>query len=115
MPIYERLHNGKKQWCYRCYYTDFNGDRVQKHSKWFNTRKEAVAAENTDEEKEEMSDEFADKYEQNPEDLLRPVLMIAFVAGALMMRRHLFLSTALPSFLPAVTPTRQPLPRLLTA
>ena len=45
MPIYERLHNGKKQWCYRCYYTDFNGDRVQKHSKWFNTRKEAVAAE----------------------------------------------------------------------
>lgn len=47
MPIYERLHNGKKQWCYRCYYTDFNGDRVQKHSKWFNTRKEAIAAEST--------------------------------------------------------------------
>ena len=45
MPIYERLHNGKKQWCYRCYYTDFNGDRIQKHSKWFNARKEAIAAE----------------------------------------------------------------------
>ena len=45
MPIYERLHNGKKQWRFRCYYTDFNGDRVQRNSKWFNTKKEAVAAE----------------------------------------------------------------------
>jgi len=45
MTIYERLHNGKKQWRFRCYYTDFNGDRVQRNSKWFNTKKEAVAAE----------------------------------------------------------------------
>ena len=45
MPIYERLHNEKKQWRFRCYYTDFNGDRVQRNSKWFNTKKEAVAAE----------------------------------------------------------------------
>ena len=42
MTIYERLHNGKKQWRFRCYYTDFNGDRVQRNSKWFNTKKEAV-------------------------------------------------------------------------
>ena len=45
MPIYERKHNGKKQWRFRCYYTDFNGDRVQRNSKWFNTKKEEVAAE----------------------------------------------------------------------
>lgn len=45
MPIYERKHNGKKQWRFRCYYTDFNRDRVQRNSKWFNTKKEAVAVE----------------------------------------------------------------------
>lgn len=45
MPIYERKHNGKKQWRFRCYYTDFNGNRVQKQSKWFDMKKDAVQAE----------------------------------------------------------------------
>lgn len=45
MTIYSRQHNGKKQWQYRVYYSDINGDRKQKNSKWFNTRKDAVTEE----------------------------------------------------------------------
>ena len=45
MPIYERKHNGKKQWRFRCYYTDFNGNRVQIQSKWCDMKKDAVQAE----------------------------------------------------------------------
>lgn len=45
MPIATRIHNGKKQWSYRCYYTDHTGKRKQKNSKWFDTKKEATKAE----------------------------------------------------------------------
>lgn len=45
MAIQSRIHNGKKQWRYRCYYTAFDGSRKQKNSKYFDSKKEAKEAE----------------------------------------------------------------------
>jgi integrase len=41
MAIESREKNGKKQYRYRCYYSDVYGNRKQKNSKWFDTKKEA--------------------------------------------------------------------------
>lgn len=41
MSIETRENNGKKQYRYRCYYSDVYGNRKQKNSKWYNTKKEA--------------------------------------------------------------------------
>ncbi len=43
--IYTREKNGKKQYQYRCYYTNFDGSRKQKNSKWYDTKKEAIKQE----------------------------------------------------------------------
>ncbi len=45
MSIYSRTKEGKKQYQYRCYYTNFDGSRKQKNSKWYSTKKEATKAE----------------------------------------------------------------------
>lgn len=45
MPVTSRIHNGKKQWRYRCYYTTLDGTRKQKCSKWYDSKKEAKEAE----------------------------------------------------------------------
>lgn len=41
MSIETRENNGKKQYRYRCYYSDVYGNRKQKNSKWYSTKKEA--------------------------------------------------------------------------
>ena len=41
MAIEVRNHNGKKQYRFRCYYQDMYGNRKQKNSKWYETKKEA--------------------------------------------------------------------------
>ena len=45
MPIYSRNLEGKKQYRYRCYYTDIYGERKQKQSKWYSNMRECREAE----------------------------------------------------------------------
>ncbi len=45
MPIFDRIHYGKKQWRYRCSYSDYDGSRKRKQSKWYDSKRECAEAE----------------------------------------------------------------------